>query len=176
VKENIAPYLLGNLIPILLTLVVVIILLVIIDKIFAPFRKVKEKWRKYNENKQIKKIQALENEVKKLGEKYQENKNIIAKMNVQLTELSRIFGKIIVLETEYTKNMNDLEQKKQKFIQSEKHTNFFLNIIRSIQKIKLTKQIKKLEEKIKSNEEELNSGKETIRNKIMEMLDSINNQ
>jgi len=175
-SENIAPYFLGNLLPILLTLVVVIILLVIIDIIFAPFRKVKDKWRKYNENKQIKKIQALEKKVKNLGEKYQENKNIISKMNVQLTELSRIFGSIIELETEYTKNMNDLEQKKQKFIETEKHTNFFLNIIRSIQKIKVTKQIKKLEERIKSNEEELNSGKETIRSKIMEMLDLINNQ
>ncbi len=174
-SENIVPYLLGNLVPILLTLVVVIILLVIIDKLFAPFRKVKEKWREFNEKKQIKKIETLEQKVKNLGEKYQENKNIITKMNVQLTELSRIFGNIIELETEYTKNMNDLEQKKQRFIETGKKRNFLLNIIKSIQKIKITKQINKLEEKIKSNEEDLNSGKETIRTKIVEMLDLINN-
>jgi len=174
-SENIVPYLLGNLIPILLTLVVVIVLFLIIDKIFAPFRKVKEKWQKFNENKQIKKIEALEDKVKNLGEKYQENKNIIAKMNIQLTDLSRIFSKLTELETEYTRNINDLELKKKKFIETENKSNFFLNIIKSIQKIKITKQIKKLEEKINLNEEELNTGKETIRNRIMEMLDLINN-
>jgi len=174
-SENVMPYLVSNLIPILLTLIVVVILLVIIDKLFAPFRGIKKRIQNFNEKIKTKKIETLENEVKNWEIKYQENKIIISKMKSQLTELSGIFGTISELETEYTKNINDLEQKKEKFIDIENQSNFFLIVLKPIQKRRIAKQINKLGEKIKLNEDELNVKKESIKNKITEMLGLFNN-
>jgi chromosome segregation ATPase len=177
---NIFSDLMANLVPLLLAIIIVtIIVLYILNSIKKgvawPFVKVKEKWNSYRNYNKINKIQRLEIKILDYETKFKKNKDIIAGMKGQLNDLSGIFEEITKTEAEYSKNINKLGKNRELLSDIQNNNKILLKIIKPFRIRIITGKIKMLGNKINANEKNINERKETIKDKITEMLDSINN-